>query len=521
MPRPKSWGAGFTGGGRAPRLPAELATPIATTGDGRDITRGYVGELEQPRDPRLSQSVDWGIYERILMDDQVKSCMEQRIRAVVSRDWSVTSGEEGNPAADHAAERMEAQLRRIGWDQRTERMLWCVFYGTSVAEALWSPRRDGGRIEHQWDQLRVRHARRFRWDRDGRLRLLTRANPRGEILPERKFWVVTSGGTNDDEPYGRGLAEWLYFPTWFKRNGVRFWNIFLDKFSVPTAKGIYPRGSTRGEIDKLLEAMMAIANDSGFAIPEGMQVELLHLAQSGADFGAVCRYMDGCIAKIILSQTMTTDNGSSRSQGEVHADVKLEIIKADTDLLTDSFTTGPARWWTDLNYGADIAAPIVSRLVEEEDDLKEAADTDAVLFGLGWRRTDESMQDRYGDGYERVPEPEPRPVTDAGVDTATPADVEADQPANVVPLRATAFAEPAVGDRVDTAVAAIMADEGLALDMAAMIDPLLDQLRTATGPDDVSAILARQAGVDIIAFAERLARAGFALRLDALTGEDA
>lgn len=523
MPRPKSWGAGFTGGGARPsRLPAELATPIATTGDGRDITRSYISELEQPRDPRLSQSVDWGVYERILMDDQVKSCMEQRIRAVVSRDWAVTSGAEGVPAADHAAERMEAQLRRIGWDQRTERMLWAVFYGVSVAEAMWAPRRDAGRIEMQWDQLRVRHARRFRWDSGGRLRLLTRTNQRGEILPERKFWVVTSGGTNDDEPYGRGLAEWLYFPTWFKRNGVRFWNIFLDKFSVPTAKGTYPRGSTQREIDKLLEAMMAIANDSGFAIPEGMQVELLTMAQSGADFGAVCRYMDGCIAKVILSQTMTTDNGSSRSQGEVHADVKLEIIKADTDLLTDSFTTGPSRWWTDLNYGPDVAAPIVSRMVEEEDDLKEAADTDKVLFDLGWRRTEDSMRDRYGDAYERVPEPATPPATEPAVPAQDdPAATDGDRPDNVVPLRTPAFAEPAHGDPVDEAVDAIMQDEGFALDMAAMMDPLLADLRAANSPDDVAAILARQAGVDTTAFAERLARAGFALRLDALTGEDA
>ena len=171
---------------------------------------------------------------------------------------------------------------------------------------------------------------------------------------------------------------------------------------MPTAKGTYPRGSSQGDIDKLLGALQAIANDSGFVVPEGMAVELLHLAQSGADFGAVCRYMDASIAKIILSQTMTTDNGSSRSQGEVHADVKLEVVKADADLLSDSFNTGPARWFTDLNFGADVAAPNVVRIVEEEDDLKDAADTDEVLTRVGWRRTEESFKDRFGDGYERA-----------------------------------------------------------------------------------------------------------------------
>lgn len=514
---PRSWRAGFpAGAGRSGRLPAELSTPIATTGDGRDITRSWVGELEQPRDPRLLSSIDWGVYDRILLDDQVKSCMEQRIRAVVSRDWSVTAGDEADPRSVKAAEAMSDQLERIGWDQRTEKMLWAVFHGYSIAEALWAPR-DG---ELQWNALRVRHARRFRFDQEGRLRLLTRANMAGELLPDRKFWVVTSGGTNDDEPYGRGLAEWLYWPTLFKRNGVRFWNIFLDKFSVPTAKGTYPRGSSREDINQLLQAIAAIANDSGFAIPEGMAVELLTLAQSGADFGAVCRYMDGAIAKVILSQTMTTDNGSSRSQGEVHADVKLEVVKADADLLSDSFNTGPSRWWTDLNYGADVAAPIVTRVVEQEDDLRDAAETDKVLHDLGWQRTEESMRDRYGDGYERRPAPTPAaPVAAPQADNA--ATVEAESGGKVVPLRqAPAFAEQLLErDVVDHAVDQVMTDEGWTRDMDALVEPLLARLATATNPEQVAAILAEATRADDTgALATSIARAGFAVRLDALTG---
>ena len=83
--RPRSWGAGFAGRS-GQRAPTELSTPIATTGDGRDITSPWVRELHEPRDPKLLQAADWGVYDRIRQDDQVKSCMEQRIRAVVSRD---------------------------------------------------------------------------------------------------------------------------------------------------------------------------------------------------------------------------------------------------------------------------------------------------------------------------------------------------------------------------------------------------------------------------------------------------
>lgn len=386
-------------------IPAEMASEIASTRDGRDITRPWVRELEEAHDPKLIGSVGWGVYDRILLDAQVKSCMEQRIRAVVSREWTVLSGEDGNPKADAAAEALSDAIQRVGWDRITEKMLYAILFGPSVAELFWKP--IDGLLA--WSQIRVRHARRFRYDTKGRLRLLTSSNMRGEILPERKFWVVTSGGTDDDHPYGRGLAEWLYFPVLFKRNGVRFWNIALDKFSVPTAVGKYPRGTSKADQEKLLASLLAIATDSGFAIPEGMDVKLLEMAQKGVDFEAVCRYMDGEIAKVILSQTMTTDNGSSRSQAEVHNDVKLEIVKADADLLTDSFANGPARWFTDLNFGTDVPAPRVMRIVEEEDDLKAAAETDEILDRMGWVRTPEAFADRYGEGYvrkETVKQPE-------------------------------------------------------------------------------------------------------------------
>lgn len=364
----------------------------------------------------------------------------------------------------------------------------------------------------------------LRLDADHRLRLLTTARPNGEPLPDRKFWMVTAGGT-DDTPYGQGLAEWLYWPTLFKRNGVRFWNIFLDKFSVPTAKGTYPRGSSGEDIAKLLAALQAIANDSGFVVPEGMAVELLHLAQSGADFGLLCRYMDGAIAKIILSQTMTTDNGASRSQGEVHADVKLEVVKADADLLSDSFNAGPARWFTDLNFGADVASPRVVRIVEQEDDLKAAADTDEALARLGWVRTEDSFRDRYGDGYERkaeapaAPPVEAAPVADAVVPDAPAPDALASDTAPLKVALAEALA-PILRPRdvVDEAVEAAMADEGWSRAYASMIDPLVARLQAAGSAEEAAAILAAEReAMDAGPLAERLARAGFALRLDALT----
>lgn len=384
-------------------LPAALSGEFASTRDGRDITRGFVSGLQQPRDPRLLGSVDWGVYDQIEKDDQVFSTFQQRRGAVVSRNWNVVPGDETDPRSVEAAERFGETLQRIGWDRVTDKMLYAVMRGIAVAEILWEAR--GGLLD--FAAIKVRHARRFRFMDDGELRLLTRAATQGEAVPVRRMWVLTMGGSDDDEYYGRGLAEWLYWPVTFKRNGLRFWNTFLDKFGSPTAVGKYRVGTPKGDIEKLLGALQAIATDSGIVIPEGAAVELLQAAKSGtADYHTMAQYMDGAIAKIILSQTMTTDNGSSLSQAQVHAGVKLEVVKADADLLSDSFNgeDGPARWWTDVNYGPEVAAPRVTRDVEEETDTKAQADTDVVLKGLGWERDEASFRDTYGDGYVRAAE---------------------------------------------------------------------------------------------------------------------
>ncbi|QCI93237.1 DUF935 family protein [Novosphingobium sp. EMRT-2] len=293
-----------------PKPQPALLGEIATTRDGRDITQPWVRGLREARDPKLSMAVDWGAYDVVLNDDQVKSTLQQRIGAVVARDWNTIPGDESDPRSVAAAEAFDKTVKRLKWDRTTGKMLMGSFYGYSVAEMMWGYR-DG---LFDFVDIKVRHARRFRYDAQDNLRMLVPGNMQGEIMPERKFWVHAVGAPDDDSPYGLGLAHWLYWPTLFKRNGIRFWNIFLDKFGTPTAKGTYPQSTSPEQVNKLLQALQAIATDSGFVVPEGMAVELLTAAKSGtADFHQLCAYMDSAISKVVLSQTMTTDNGSPRS----------------------------------------------------------------------------------------------------------------------------------------------------------------------------------------------------------------
>ncbi|RLA49860.1 MAG: F, portal protein, partial [Gammaproteobacteria bacterium] len=112
--------------------------------------------------------------------------------------------------------------------------------------------------------------------------------------------------------------------------------------------------------------------------------------------------------KVVLSQTMTTDDGSSRSQAEVHAGVRQEVIDADADLIADSFRRTIGTWLTEWNFPG-AATPHVVRNTEPEEDLATRAERDTKIHALGYNPTDDYIEETYGIGWEKREEPEIEP----------------------------------------------------------------------------------------------------------------
>lgn len=436
----------------------------------------YLGVL-LPQDTVLrSLDFDLAQYRELLRDEQVYSCWQQRVLATTSKEWRVEPG--GPRRADRkAAEFVRELLGRLPWDAITEKMLLARFYGWSVAEAVWAS--DGGLIT--LDRLLVRERRRFRFDRERRLRLVTPEALDGEVLPDCKFWVLSSGGEHDDDPYGLGLAHYLYWPVWFKRNFVRFWSVWSEKFASPTVKGVLPRGAGREERAALLEAIRALVQDSGVVVPEGVMIELLEANRAaGGDYEAAVRYCDAGIAKVVLSQTMTTDDGSSLAQAKVHERVKDDIVEADCDLICNAANSSWITWLCRWNW-PDAAPPRVWRLCEPPADQGALADRDTKIFALGYSPTADYITETYGPGWVARPsasasaavapdggavlpppgEPQPAPATFA--ETASPVD-----PVDALADQLAREAAPGVGAMVD-ALRQLLADSGSLDEVAARL----------------------------------------------------
>ncbi len=382
---------------------------IASAGNGRDITRGYLPDnlIMAAGDTVLAArgNGDYTIYEEIARDDQVKTCRQQRELALIAKEWGVEPGDSSRKAKK-AADRLEAFLNRLAWDDKTQKMLSGVLYGFAVGEVMWAT--DG--VEITVEDIKVRNRSRFGFLPSGELRLRTLGNQMdGEALPPGKFWAFACGSDHDDEPYGLGLGHYLYWPVFFKKNGIKFWLQFLEKFGQPTAVGKYPAGASDPEKNRLLQALSAIQSSTAIRIPEGMAIELLEATRSGtADYTALYDRMNEAISKLYLGHSAGADSTPGKLGGEDNAgEVREDLIKADADLVCGSFNRTVAKWLTWYNDGDGVAPPRVWRKTEPPEDLQAAASKDKTLFDMGFKPTIKYITETYGEGYEVAPPPEP------------------------------------------------------------------------------------------------------------------
>lgn len=369
---------------------------IATTSN--NVAYPVFGDTLTPQDDTLlsrGQGKGLKIYDDIERDTHAYAVLQKRRLAVVSREWRV------DPASDNAqdieaAEGITRFLKQIPFDRICLDLLDAVLKGFAVGEAMWDLS-DG---YHLIKDVVAVDQRRIVFDKDSKPRLLTPANRMNGIeLPERKF-IIHQWGSKNGDPYGLGLGTRLFWPVFFKRQGIKFWLTFADKYGDPTMVGKYRPGTSPELQSKLLSALYALQRHKAITIPDDMQINFLEAQRYGTinTYEQLVRWCDEQISECVLGETLTTNLGGdgSRAATETHNEVRLEISKADADLLSATINRTIITWLTEVNFPR-AKPPQVWRTFTEKEDLDKRAARDKILFEAGYRPKDVSyINETYG-----------------------------------------------------------------------------------------------------------------------------
>jgi phage gp29-like protein len=94
-------------------------------------------------------------------------------------------------------------------------------------------------------------------------------------------------------------------------------------------------------------------------------------------------WIDKQISKLVLGQTMTTDEGSSRAQSETHNEVRDDIADSDIQQVIETLNAALTIPYINLNYGEQENYPKIDLFKPDEKNIEQIITTVKDLGTLG------------------------------------------------------------------------------------------------------------------------------------------
>lgn len=238
--------------------------------------------------------------------------------------------------------------------------------------------------------------------------------PRGLVIPTEKVLLYNIDADKgidfsqiDDillyaQFYGHvGLLEKAAVYTILKRHSWGSWDEFEELFGIPIriAKIASQSETVKNEVAGWLEEMGSAPYG---VFPLGTEVDIKENAKTDSFnvFYKKIEALDKELSKLFLHQTMTTENGASKAQGNVHENTLEQLVYNDEKLMLSFLNTRLVPAMRKLGYSIPDNAVIT---VEQTKNPTEQIKIDGVLMQNGYVLKQQYLEEVYGVEVERMP----------------------------------------------------------------------------------------------------------------------
>ena len=447
------------------------------------------------------------------IDPHYGSVLRTRKLAISSIESEIAPGAEdarGKEIADFVREIVDAP----NFPDLIADLLDGLGKGYGVCEIEWDTTDRWRPASYVW-----RDPRGFTWDKTTRtIKHRLEDGTSRELEPFR--YAVHVPKLKSGKPVRGALARVAAWSFLFKNYTIKDWVRFIEVFGMPLRIGKYGPGATEADKRKLLRALANIGTDAAGIIPMSMSIDFVQsaagTAAQGPVFGGFADFLDKQVSKAVLGQTMTTDDGASRAQSEVHNEVRLDIKAVDARQVAGSIQRHIIIPTVALNFGLQESYPVFSLPVEEPEDLEKWTSNVTEIMDRGLPVSRKQLR-------KKLVLDEPEDEADALIVTTPPKKDIQDEPPT--PSRKKekahragcpccgglrlALGSQASQDEMDRLVAEALNGD----DMADLVEPVLTAAREAEGYDDFVVRLSRAAGeMDAGAIITKLGKASFKAR---------
>lgn len=277
------------------------------------------------------------IYDKMRLDDEVKSSLSLKKYAVIAPGWDIQPAIQNDKESEEIADFVKYTFEKMNGTVTgaIKEILTALDYGYSITEIVWKIFEEGkyeGKIGI--DALKTKKPHHYEFDLDD----YSNIKPNGLVqillggpkqLPINKF-ILYSYRKEFGNWYGTSDLREAYRPWWSKDNIIKFWNIYLERFGSPLARGRYKTNDPTA-LANLKTILDNLQSKTSIAYREGdFDIDLLEAQRrSTGDYSKAIEYYDRAISRSILIPDRVKSSGEKGSYGQskTHFDIFLWIVQ--------------------------------------------------------------------------------------------------------------------------------------------------------------------------------------------------
>jgi phage gp29-like protein len=332
-------------------------------------------------------------------DGHYKSVLGTRKMAVRQLPWSIQPASE-DKADEEIAEFVREAIDRKGFNACLGDLLDGLSKGFSVVEIVWKPEAHEGAWRLVPNQYLYRNQRHFGFDEETQTRVqlkTAKATQYGEPLQPAKY-ITHMPRLKSGKIIRSGLiftAAALYL---MKAFVTKDWMAFSEVFGMPLVYAKMLESATDDEKEKIFNGLMALGSDSKALFSGNVELEFLGInnTQHGNFYIDTVGFFNKETSKVVLGQTMTSEDGASLSQAKVHEGVRNDIRNSDALTLAETLNDQLIRPLVELNFGPGTRPPTLVFDVSEPEDMVAFAEAIVPFIGLGLQVRSADIYSRFG-----------------------------------------------------------------------------------------------------------------------------
>ncbi|MEN9501533.1 MAG: hypothetical protein RI964_818 [Pseudomonadota bacterium] len=369
-------------------MDANLSQHIATRPRALLDAWSYMGWLPNPDPVLKAMGRDITTYRDLRSDPLIGGAIRRRRAAVLGLERGIRN----SAASGRITNNIRAILNDCDIASIIQSAMDACLYGYQPVELVWG--KVGSFIvptaaiakPPEW----------FVFDADNQLRFRSKSAPLvGEALPDRKFLLLTQDATYAN-PYGFPDLSMCFWPTAFKKGGLKFWVTFAEKYGMPFVVGKQPRHATVGDTDRLLDQLENMVQDAVAVIPDDASIDIMQsggTASSADNYERLLMFCRAEVSTALLGSNLTTESSSTNASAQAGLSVAGDIRDGDAQIATKAINT-VIDWICNLNF--DVPVRPVYELWDQESVDAMQAGRDERLSNAGAKLSNQYFMSAYG-----------------------------------------------------------------------------------------------------------------------------